>query len=141
MPAGQEGKHPARFLFCASTVEFSRCGGARGGVFWWIATVSGGAFGICMPVGREGKWGEYFLFAVSPLNFPGPGGVIFWQISTIGGGAFGRYMPTCRKGERTNFFFSPTPFHFPEPGVHGIPYLKTSPARGVGTTVAENLAS
>ena len=102
---GRVGAMHRLFVFYASALGFSRSAGVRGSGFQWIATVSSGAFGVCMPVGREGERGEYFLFAAPPFIFPGPGGGIFWQISTIGGGAFGGYMATCREGERTELFY------------------------------------
>ena len=89
--------------YCASTVEFSRSGGARGNGFRWIAT-----FGGYIPEEREGKLAEPFSFALPPVNFHGGGGE--------GGAGFGESLRSaeallvyacklCREDERTDRFF------------------------------------
>ena len=56
--------------FCASAIEFSRIGAARGSGFREIATLDGGAFRICMPACPEGDRTErLFLVVLAPFYF------------------------------------------------------------------------
>ena len=106
--------------FCTSAVDISRIGGAKGSGFWWIATLGGGAFGICMPACREGERTELCFYARA-VRFSRTGGRCFWWIPTFGGGVFaGIFIPAGREGKRGElcFFYLPLlNFHGPRSGV------------------------
>ena len=95
-------------------MNFHGAGGARGSGFRVIATLGGGAFGICMPACREGEHTEPFFCACAVQLFR-TGRRYFRGISTVGGGTFDGYMSVEREGKRTALF----PFAFPPKNFHG----------------------
>ena len=64
MPLGQEGKRAEPFSFALPWL--------KGSGVWWIATLGGGALGMCIPAWREVERTELF-FRACAVQFPQTG--------------------------------------------------------------------